>query len=75
MRRFLVLFAFVATPVFGQTATPMTPLDQALSNKVMVELNAGLQCSAGLIDTQKQLADAQAQLKALKDKYEPAKTN
>lgn len=50
--------------------TPPPPEMQALSAKLVGEINVGLQCSSALITAQQQLEQARAEVKRLKDKYE-----
>ncbi len=54
-------------PVLAQTPTPEV---QALGQKLMAEINANIQCTTAGISLQQQLVAAQAQIKALQDKYE-----
>lgn len=61
----VLLVAFTASAFADQSS-----LDQALSAKLMSEINSGLQCSTNLLDLQKQLDAAKkeiADLKAQKD--------
>ena len=48
----------------------MNPLEQALSNKLMAEINSSLQCSVAAVNAAKQIADMQKQIDELKAKYE-----
>jgi TolA-binding protein len=48
----------------------MNPLEQALSNKLMAEINSGLQCNVAAVNAAKQIADMQKQIDELKAKYE-----
>lgn len=61
----------MTTAAFAQQQS--TPIEQAMGQKIMAEINNGLACSARLIEVQKQLDDAQAKLKELepKDKAKP----
>ncbi len=64
---FLVLLGVVFvhySKVAAQNApTPSaSPLEQALSRKLMAELDAGLSCNAGLISAQQNVATLQADL-------------
>lgn len=56
---------------------PSSPMEQALGAKLMQEINAGLQCSAGIVQLQKQVADLTKERDDLKAKAteEPAKQN
>lgn len=81
MLRYLVLMVLCATPAFAQQQAPSTPLDQALGQKLMTEINDGIQCRAGTIALQNSLsslqmevAKAQARVKELEAKYEPKPT-
>jgi TolA-binding protein len=47
----------------------MNPLEQALSNKLMAEINSGLQCNVAAVNAAKQIADMQKQIDELKAKY------
>lgn len=56
--------------VAAQQAPP-TPEVYALQVRVNQEINANLQCNAAAFSLQQQLAAAQTEIKALKEKYEP----
>lgn len=56
-------------------APPPTPEAQALAQKLMSEINANIQCTAAGISIQQRLNAAEAEIKTLKDKYEPAKSD
>jgi hypothetical protein len=58
----------ISAPAYAQQQTPM---EQALAQKLTIEVNASLQCSAAQVTTQGQLQAAQARVKELQDKYEP----
>lgn len=55
---------------FAQQAGP--PSEQALAIKLSNEISLGLQCSAGLITVQQELANAKAKIKELEAKAAPA---
>lgn len=55
---------------FGQQQSPM---EQALVQKLMAEINTSLQCSAAQVTMQDQLKTAQARVKELEAKQEPPK--
>lgn len=59
----LLLIAGIA---FAQQ--PATPLEQALSFKLSREMSDGIQCSAGAVTLQQELAKAQARIKELEAK-------
>ena len=60
--------AFVLTaPAVAQQA----PDSQALAAKLMEEINGGLQCRTALITGQQEQTKMQAEIKRLKEKYEP----
>lgn len=67
--RIVVLLLLLITPAFAQQA--QTPSEQALSSKLLAEINAGLQCSATLLTERAELQKAHARIKELEDKYEP----
>lgn len=67
MRTLLFLLA-LSSCAFAEEQSPQL---RALSAKLGAEINANLVCGAQAIDLQDKLAAAQADLKALKDKYEP----
>lgn len=51
---FAVVASFIITPVSAQQ--PPTPTEQALSNKLLAEISAGIQCNASAVALQQQLA-------------------
>lgn len=53
----------------GQTKP--SPELEAVGAKLMQEINAGIQCNANAIVGRGELEKAQAEVKRLKDKYEP----
>jgi hypothetical protein len=63
----------IAAVVVASTAVQaqQSPSEQALGNKLMAEINAALQCDAGLISARQELAKSAARIKELEDKYEP----
>lgn len=73
MKRTVLAFilSLVAAPVLAQQ--PPSPEMQAVGNKLMSEINAGLECSTMTITLRGQVDRLNAEVKRLKDKYEPAK--
>jgi hypothetical protein len=63
-----VALVLLAVPALAQQQSPM---EQALAQKLGIEVNASLQCSAAQITTQAELAKAQARVRELEAKYEP----
>lgn len=61
-----VLLVLTAPALAQQPSPPVS--EQALAQKLMTEINAGIQCSATTITLQQQLAAAQAEIKELKAK-------
>jgi hypothetical protein len=59
-------FTLAASTAFAQA--PPTPNEQALGQKLMQEINYGISCSGSNIALQ-------AEIKRLKDKYEPPKVD
>lgn len=71
MRAFIIgLSLFAVTPALAQQQTPS---EQALGTKLMQEIQGGLNCSAGLIALQAELAKAQARIKEIETKAEAPK--
>lgn len=60
----LIVAAISSVAVAQQQPAP----EQALAQKLMAEINTGLQCTAAAITLQQQLIAAQAELKELKAK-------
>jgi hypothetical protein len=71
-RNYLVsgLIFVLANPAFAQQPQ-QPPMEQALAGKLMAEINAGLQCSAGTVGLQQQLAAPQARIKELEKPKSP----
>lgn len=72
MRSVIAILALtLAAPALAQQAPPQRPpMEQALSERLGVEIGACLNATATVIDLQRQLAAAQARVKALEEKYE-----
>ena len=60
--KILLLTMLLITPALAQ----QTPQEQALGQKLLQEINQGLQCNATVIDLNKKLADLQKQLDEMK---------
>ena len=72
MKKWLLIPALlIATSAFAQQQA--TPEVQALQSRLLQELNASLQCTTQAITLQQQVNKLTADLKAMKDKYEPEK--
>lgn len=65
-----VAFPFSLSPLYAQGQKP-TPELEAMGGKLMQEINANIQCNANAISGRNELEKLQAELKALKAKYEP----
>lgn len=63
MRFALVISLLAVTPAFAQQQSPS---ELALGAKLFQEINAGISCSATVIDLQRQLAEARKQIEELK---------
>ncbi len=64
----IVALLLAASPALAQqqqAAAPQSPMEQALSQRLSVEIGASLQAAATVIDLQRQLALAQARVKEL----------
>ena len=68
MKYLVVLALLLPSAAFAQQGSPEF---QALGAKLMSEINAGIQCNANAIAGRAELEKVQAELKAMKDKYEP----
>lgn len=69
------IFATVITlsGIIPATAQQQSPNEQALGTKLLQELQAGLGCNANLLSVQADLTKANAEIKIMKEKYEPKK--
>lgn len=69
--RLFTVFAFLAALALyaleAKAQQPAPPRDQALTQKLINEINSGLACNTSLIDAQQQIAALKAEL-AAKDK-------
>lgn len=73
--RTLLMGAALAAVSTGQVVAqqqPQNPETLAFSQKLMQEINANLQCTTQFITVQQKLTAAEAEIKQLKEKYEPA---
>ena len=71
MRRGIWIAMCVLAPIMaiGQTALPQqTPLEQALTSKMVAEINNTIQCSAAFIDAARQIEVLKAKIKELESK-------
>lgn len=68
MKKYILLVLLLATPAAAQNATPS---EQAMGARIIQEVQASLTCNTSLINAQAEIAKAQAEIKALKEKYEP----
>lgn len=66
----VLVFALLANAARAQEASPTL---QALSQRLMSEINSNLQCSTNLIELQAKLTHAVADVDRLTAKYEPTK--
>jgi hypothetical protein len=60
------LITLLVSPAMAQQQA--SPSEQALGNKVLQEIQSGLQCSSSLISAQAELAKALARIKELESK-------
>lgn len=63
MLKYLLAFSLLASAAYAQQAP--TPNEQALSTKLMQELQEGLSCNVNLVRIKSELAVAQARIKEL----------
>lgn len=63
MKRFLLATALFLAPFAVYAQQPAPPRDQALTQKLITEINNNLACSTSLIEAQQQIAKLQAELK------------
>jgi hypothetical protein len=61
----------ISSSASAQTAPQSSPLDQALSAKLMAEMNYGLQCATDLISVKAELDKAKQKIKELEGKEAP----
>lgn len=73
IRRIVFFAALAVTLASPGLAQQPSPIEQALSQRLGIEINAGVQAAAAIIDLQRQLSATQARIKALEEKYEPKK--
>jgi len=67
----LGLFFLLMTTNLSLGQTKPSPELEAIGQKLMVEINAGIQCNANAIAGRQELEKLQAEVKVLKAKYEP----
>lgn len=67
MRVFGILL-LLTSAAFAQQPSPEV---EALGAKLMSEINAGIQCNANAVAGRREIEKLQAEVKALKAKYEP----
>jgi hypothetical protein len=70
MKMFFV-FISLAGAIPAHAQQQQTPMEQALSMKLLAEVNTTLQCTAAQVTMQGQFQAAQARIKDLETKYEP----
>jgi hypothetical protein len=73
MKRIIVPLLVFASPAFAQGPSPAaapapqsSPMEQTMANKLLLEIQGGLQCSATLLTVGRQLEVATAQIEDLK---------
>lgn len=67
----LIVAGYLLTAMIANAQTPQqSPSEQALSSKLMAELQASVQCDVARITLQRELDGAKAEVKRLTDKYE-----
>lgn len=70
----LVLLLTLLLPSTAFAEQQSSPSEQVLGQRLLREIQEGLNCSAALLTTKSDLAKAQARIKELETKYEsPAK--
>lgn len=65
-----IALLLAALPVSAQQAQPTAQV-RALSDRILRELNDNVACSTANNELKDKLASAEAEVKRLKDKYEP----
>jgi hypothetical protein len=74
MRFILAVLLLVAMPAFAQQPQqPASPMEQALGQKLMEEINSNIQLRTQLVGMQDQIKDLQAKLKPQDKPPEPQK--
>ncbi len=68
MKRIALVLALLASPALAQQPSAA---EQALSERLIAEIQSNVQARAQLIDVQRQLVTAQTRIKSLEEKYEP----
>lgn len=71
MKKWIVLACFISVPAWAQQKP--SPEMEALGNKLMVEINAGIQCNANGIAGRQALEAAQKEIEGLKKELADAK--
>ncbi len=71
MRKLALLLVLLASPALAQQ--PQTPEVEALSQRLIAEINASLQCSAGLISAKREIERLTAELAQLREEKIRAK--
>ena len=66
MKKLVLLFALFPTLALAQQ--PPTPKEQALSSRILFEIQSSNECNANLITQNQQLTAAQARIKELEGK-------
>lgn len=63
IRAFIIAGALILTAPALAQPQQLTPMQQALNERLGIEINANVQAAAMIIDLQRQLAAAQAKIK------------
>lgn len=69
MKKLLTAFLLLPTLAFAQQT--QSPREQALTGRLIGEINNGLQCATDLLTLQREVARLTDELKAEKAKHEP----
>ena len=70
MKKLALAFVLCASPALAQQPAPEM---EAMGAKLMQEINAGIQCNANAVAGRREIERLTAEVKALKEKYEPKK--
>lgn len=72
VRLLAVVVLGLASPAYAQQLQLQSAQLEALYARINAEVNNNLQCNTVVIGADRQLKEAQARIKALEEKYEPA---
>ncbi len=66
MKKIIIFSCLLVSPALAQQQP--SPVEQAMSQRLLSEINSSLQCGAGLISTSAELTKAKARVKELEEK-------